>query len=267
MYDVNGDNSIDFDEFRMIFKDMHENLSKDQQEKMFAAADVDDSKVINFEEFVACILNFALEVPPETDTVKASKAMLDPKVFYSPDDEDLEHEDVPEDLADLTPEEQQKRIKRRAFSMMGLGTTLVVVFSDPMVDLLSALGERLGVSPFYVSFVLAPLASNASELVAASNYAAKKTVKSMTTSLSTLEGAAVMNNTFTLGIFLALIYGRSIAWQFQAETIVIVLVQLVMGFMMLGEKHQLLLHACCVLTLYPLSLAVVWLLEKEMGID
>merc|ERR1712007_121351 len=137
--------------------------------------------------------------------------------------------------ADLSPEEQQKRIKQRAFSMMGLGTLLVVVFSDPAVDLLARMGVILDVSSFYVSFLLAPMASNASELVAASNYAAKKTMKSMTTSLSTLEGAAVMNNTFTTGVFFALIYLRGIAWEFQAETIVLVLIQIAIAVMMLNK--------------------------------
>merc|ERR1712007_133297 len=266
-YDVNGDNEIDFDEFRMIFKDVHENLSRDTQEKMFAAADVDNSKVINFEEFVACILCFALEAPVEAEGTRPPKIMLDPKTFYAPEDEDQEDEDMPEDLADLSPEEQQKRIKQRAFSMMGLGTLLVVVFSDPAVDLLARLGQILDVSSFYVSFLLAPMASNASELVAAANYAAKKTMKSMTTSLSTLEGAAVMSNTFTTGVFFALIYMRGIAWEFQAETIVLVLIQVVIAMMMLNLKHQLLMHACVVFSFYPLALAVTWVLENKLHMD
>jgi hypothetical protein len=58
------------------------------------------------------------------------------------------------------------------------------------------IANRVGVSAFYVSFVLAPLASNASEVVASMFYAAKKTRKTMTVSLSALEGAACMNNTF-----------------------------------------------------------------------
>merc|ERR1719163_2178037 len=197
--------------------------------------------------------------------------MVDPSVYYSgatdDEEEEQEDEDIPEDLADLSPEEQQKRIKQRAFSMMGLGTLLVVVFSDPMVDLLGRMGEILGVSAFYVSFLLAPMASNASELVAASNYAAKKTMKSMTTSLSTLEGAAVMNNTFTTGVFFALIYMRGIAWEFQAETIVIVFIQVAIAVMMLNTKHQLLSHACLVFSFYPLALAVTWILENKLHMD
>ena len=45
------------------------------------------------------------------------------------------------------------------------------------VDVLSELGHRIHVPPFFVAFVLAPLASNASELIASYNYALKKTKK------------------------------------------------------------------------------------------
>jgi hypothetical protein len=42
----------------------------------------------------------------------------------------------------------------------------------------------------YISFILSPLVSNASELIAAYSYASKKTSKTITISLSTLTGAA-----------------------------------------------------------------------------
>ena len=71
---------------------------------------------------------------------------------------------------------------------MGVGTLLVLLFSDPMVDCLSELGNRTGIPPFYVSFILAPLASNASELIASMNYASKKTQKTITISLVHSKG-------------------------------------------------------------------------------
>ena len=49
--------------------------------------------------------------------------------------------------------------------MMSIGTVLVLVFSDPAVNVLAEIGKRINVSAFYISFILAPLASNASELV------------------------------------------------------------------------------------------------------
>jgi hypothetical protein len=123
-----------------------------------------------------------------------------------------------------------RRIKRRALYKMTVGTVLVLLFADPMCDCLGALGERTGCPAFYISFVLAPLASNGTELLAAYNFALKKTQKSVTVSLSQLEGAAIMNNTFCLGIFLFLVYLQDLTWAYSAETIVILLVQLIMVF-------------------------------------
>ncbi|CAE8735790.1 unnamed protein product [Polarella glacialis] len=174
------------------------------------------------------------------------------------DDEGAEEEDMPEDLADLDPEEQQKRIKIRAFSQMAMGTLLVLIFSDPMVDLLSEIGKRVNVSAFYISFVLAPLASNASELVAAYNYAKKRTCKSITTSLSTLEGAAIMNNTFCLAIFLGLVYFKNLAWEFSAETACIIFVQVMMALLIMTRRVQTLLDGCIIISFYPVSLLMVW---------
>lgn len=56
-----------------------------------------------------------------------------------------------------------------------------------MVDVLAAVGTRTGISSFYVSFVLAPLASNASELIAAFNYSLKKTSRTIVISFAALQ--------------------------------------------------------------------------------
>ena len=104
------------------------------------------------------------------------------------EEEDEERDEVPDDLTHLAPEEQQKRIKYRAAFMLGLGTLLVVLISDPMVSVLSEVGKRTGISPFYISFIFAPLASNASEVIASYKYALKKTSQSITISMSALEG-------------------------------------------------------------------------------
>merc|ERR1719190_109015 len=112
---------------------------------------------------------------------------------------------------------------------MAVGTLLVLAFSDPMVECLSEWGKRFNISAFYVSFILAPFASNASELLSAYTYAVKKTEKGITTGLSTLIGAACMNNTFCLGIFLGLVYCKGLAWKFTAETISIMFSQWIIG--------------------------------------
>jgi len=49
--------------------------------------------------------------------------------------------------------------------------------------------------------VLAPVASNAPEILASINYASKKTKKTISISLANLQGCACMNITFALAIF------------------------------------------------------------------
>jgi len=271
-YDENNDRTIDFHEFCMLLRDIRVNISKEEQAELFKRADTDGSGYMNFEEFTDCVArcafnSFAMgdQVAPaasgRTQTVMAD--LLDD----DEDEEEGEAEDIPEDLADLPPDVQQRKILQRSFMLMGMGTGLVLIFSDPMVDVLSEIGVRTDVPAFYISFILAPLASNASELVAAYSYAQKRTQKSMTISLSTLEGAACMNNTFCLCIFFVLVYWRGLAWQFTAETICIVVIQLIMGCIALSSKTMPFGLGIFVCMLYPLSLGGVYFLENVMGLD
>jgi hypothetical protein len=63
-----------------------------------------------------------------------------------------------EQLTDKEAKKVEKIIKKRACIRMSVGTALVILFSDPMVDVLSAWRNVLGISPSYISVVLAPLA-------------------------------------------------------------------------------------------------------------
>ena len=147
----------------------------------------------------------------------------------------------------------------------GLGTLLVIVFSDPMVDVMSNVGTRLEVPPFYVAFCLAPLASNASELIASLAYAGKKSRKTITVALAALEGAACMNNTFCLAIFMGLIYFKQLAWKFTAETISILVVECLIAIIATFRTPRL-YHAYIALALFPGSIALVAGLEAA-GFD
>jgi len=177
----------------------------------------------------------------------------------TPDEED-EEEEVPDDLAHLTPSQQRRRIVLRSFWMMGLGVALVILFSDPMVDCFSELGKRMGVPQFYIAFVLAPLASNASELIASINYARKKTIRAATIGCESLIGAACMNNTFCLSIFLILVFVRRFAWVYSAETLSILFVEAVM-LIFAVRRTQRLFFFILTLLLYPISIALVYMLE------
>jgi Ca2+/Na+ antiporter len=136
---------------------------------------------------------------------------------------------------------------------------------DPMVACLQEIANRCHISPFYVSFVLSPIASNASEMIASTYYATKKTRKTIAVSFSALEGAACMNNTFCLSIFMGLIFFRGLAWEYTAETITIIVVQLAI-FAVTRKDKMSLFTGLIVLLIFPLSIALVAILELLYGL-
>mmetsp|Transcript_34487 Transcript_34487/g.63387 ORF Transcript_34487/g.63387 Transcript_34487/m.63387 type:complete len:503 (-) Transcript_34487:210-1718(-) len=270
-YDTDGNGTLSKKEFSLFLTDFHETITPDYLDSVFSQFDRDGNNTIDFDEFIsACyVIIKAADDPadhPEINPPSGSELAhpVADRIFHD-EGEDEEEEDLPEDLANLTPEQQQSAIKRRAFFMLFMGTALVLLFSDPMVEVLSEVAERIDVPPFYVSFILAPLASNASEVIASQYYAAKKTRKTITVALTALEGAASMNNTFCLAIFMALIFFRGLAWQYTAETISIILVQLIMGVWCLRDKMSS-FTAIIVFSIFPLSVLFVALLEY-LGLD
>ena len=134
-----------------------------------------------------------------------------------------------------------------------------------MVEVMQEIAERTNISPFYVSFALAPLAANASEVLASQYYASKKTRKTIIVSFSALLGAAAMNNTFCLSIFMGIIYFRGLAWEFTAETMAIISCQVFIYFM-LKDNILTAQRGLLILSFFPFSIALVAFLES-LGFD
>lgn len=272
-YDSNRDHILQKNEFGKIMRDLNEYMTQEEEDILFQSVDLDGSNAIDFEEFSELMMKYAKGLVGRPlmarSLVRAQKFPADTTPLSNTVQSDCEEEEdeIPEDLADLSPSEQQQRIKIRSLWMLTIGTLFVLVFSDPAVDVLNEIGRRIDISAFYVSFVLAPLASNASELVAAYNYGRKKTQKMMTISLSTLLGAGCMNNTFCLAIFFAIVYAKNLAWTFSAETISIIVTEVWVGLIAISSNVQTMKKAMLVLIAYPASLLLVYVLEKVVGLD
>ena len=264
-YDENRNGVLDTREVYTFFRDFHENITEKEMEAMFKKYDTDGDGTISFDEFIG--LAYVLIMNSESgDEASARKSKTEEVAESIMENEGAEEEEeVPEGFADLSPDEQQTAIKKEAFITLGIGTLLVILFSDPMVDVMQEIAVRANMSAFYVSFILAPLASNASEVIASQYYAAKKTRKTITVSLTALEGAASMNNTFCLSIFMGLVFFRGLAWQYTAETISIVVVEFFMAWVVQRDSLSG-VHALLVLAIFPLSLVLVGVLEA-FGFD
>lgn len=272
-YDIDGNGNLSKKEFNMFLTDFHESIEASTVDNVFLEFDRDGSGTIDYGEFIAACYVIIKGTPAGVENSGSTRAsarrpteMVRKHILRELDEqEEEEEEEIPEDLTALSPEKQQHAIMRRAFSMLFIGTAIVLIFSDPMVEVLSEIATRVNIPPFYVSFVLAPVAANASEVIASQYYAAKKTRKTITVALTALEGAASMNNTFCLAIFMGLIYFRGLAWQFSAETITIVLVQFVMCIFAHQSKMST-STGIVVLSIFPLSVMFVAVLEY-FGLD
>lgn len=262
-----ADKGLHSADMRALMAQIGVNYTPKDWEALFKKMDKDGNGMLDRNEF----FQFFFSVVTGDDPLpheKGAYASEEPADGNGGDgDEDDEDDEMPEDFKDLSPEEQEKAIIKESCKQMLIGTVLVLLFSDPMVDVLSQMGVASGIPTFYISFVLAPLASNASELLSSMKLAAKKTSGSLTQALQTLEGAACMNNTFCVGIFLFLIYYQGLAWKFTAETLSIFLVQFLVFIIVVKSNVQTMKDGYIILAMYPVSLVFVYVLENFCGLD
>jgi len=138
---------------------------------------------------------------------------------------------------------------------------LLRFFSDPMVEVLSDFSTKIKIKPFYVSFIITPYCSNASELISSLIFAKKKRKENASLVYSQLYGAATMNNTLCLGSFLAIVYFRNLTWEFTAETLSILLVTWIVGYFGARKSSFRFYYAFIIIFLYPFSVFFVWFFE------
>lgn len=64
------------------------------------------------------------------------------------EDEPGEEEEIPDSIKNLPEDQQQRAIITLSFKTMMTGLVVVILFSDPMVGVLSAFGKLIGIKPF-----------------------------------------------------------------------------------------------------------------------
>jgi hypothetical protein len=125
-----------------------EYLTTLQLVKIFSDFDQDRNGKVDFNEFVCGVIRYinthqqVLEGTKEKGIEHLRLASADLEEGGEEGEGEGEEDEMPEDLAHLSPEEQQRRLKMRAAYYLAIGTTLVIIFSDPMVNVLSEIGTR-----------------------------------------------------------------------------------------------------------------------------
>ena len=273
-YDADGSGVLSIKELSKVFEDMNEPKDAKSLEATFSHFDCNRDGVIDFPEFCRGMVLYAAAKKRDEAAGgsslprQSSAARRAPSPMPVADDDDDEDEEVPDEfVADKykSIEDQQAAIRRAAMKLCGLGTALVLTFSDPVVDVLNEAGARSGVNAFYVSFVVAPIITNGSEVLASYTFALKKTQKSMVVAYEQLLGAAVMNNTYCLLVFLAIIYFQKLYWKYTAETLAILAAEACVFAVATRPVHTP-KTALAVLSLFPATIALVYVLETYVGL-
>ncbi|KAH6788715.1 sodium/calcium exchanger family protein / calcium-binding EF hand family protein [Perilla frutescens var. frutescens] len=162
-------------------------------------------------------------------------------------------------------EENSRSITVKAVLLLLLGTVIAAAFADPLVDAVQNFSNATRIPTFFISFIALPLATNSSEAVSAIIFASRKKLRSASLTFSELYGAVTMNNVLCLSVFLALVYARGLVWDFSSEVLVILIVCIVMGVFASIRTTFPLWTSFIAFLLYPLSLALVYVLDYVFG--
>ena len=133
------------------------------------------------------------------------------------------------------------------------------------VDAVAAFSSASNIPAFFVSFVVTPFASNASELVSSLGFAKAKKIKNISLTFCQVYGAVAMNNTMCLGLFLLVVYARGLAWDFSAEVVTTMSSILALGLIAISGETFTLFWGLVSLVLYPLALGLVAYLDYGLG--
>ncbi|KAG0500475.1 hypothetical protein HPP92_000547 [Vanilla planifolia] len=223
-------------------------------EKLYYKIDLDEDKIISRAELRAFIIGVQFEeIDLDKDDAIDKKTKEDHDLLLDQSDEVVEEIENP------------TKVYVKAILLLLLGTTIAVVFADPLVDAVDNFSLATNIPSFFISFIAMPLATNSSEAVSALMFAARKKKRTSSLTFSEVYGGVTMNNTLCLAVFLALVYLRHLTWDFSAEVLIILLVCIIMG-LFTSFRTTFPLWTCFVAyLLYPFSLALVYVLDFLFG--
>ncbi|CAM6100565.1 unnamed protein product [Calypogeia fissa] len=177
--------------------------------------------------------------------------------------EDQVNDDDEEEREEAPPTKSQ--VIATAIGFLVLGTLVAGAVADPLVDAIGNFSSVTGISPFFISFVATPLATNSSEAISSLMFARRKKKNNISMTYSQIYGGVTMNNTLCLAIFLAIVYIRGLIWDFSSEVLVILVATVVIGALASVRVTFPSWMAIVALILYPFSIALVAVLDYVYG--
>ena len=140
-----------------------------------------------------------------------------------------------------------------------------MIFADGLVNTITKVGDLLSIRPFFISMVVTPIASNASELISSVVFSSAKRKKNTSLLFSALYGGVAMNNALNLGAFLFLLWMKELQWNFAAETMSLLFVTFFVGIVGMWNITLRVWYVVPVVLCFPISVALVYYLRIAFG--
>ncbi|RQO85840.1 hypothetical protein POPTR_001G375400v4 [Populus trichocarpa] len=260
--DRDEDNCISKDELKELMKKIEiGKISWDVDEaaeKIIEALDTSGDQMIDEKEFAEGIVRWSIN-PPENVTPVSTRSQ-----------DDNNRRTPWEEVDKLLKDEKTNAVDKsswawfKAIMSMVLGVAILSVLAEPLTQSVQNFSEDAGIPSFFVSFVLAPLATNARAATSAITTACRK--KSITTSLtfSEIYGGVFMNNVLGCSVLLFLVYARGLTWEFSAEVLVVLITCAIMSLAVSFRSDFPLWTSFMAFLLYPFSLFLVYVFNDVL---
>ncbi|MED6157674.1 hypothetical protein PIB30_025452 [Stylosanthes scabra] len=164
---------------------------------------------------------------------------------------------------EVTKQKQSKGILAwlKAIAYVVLGITMLSLLAEPLIESVRNLSREAGISSFFVSLILVPLATNFREATSAIREASYKKSSNTSQTIYEIYGAVFMNNILGFVVISTLIYVRDITWEFSADVLVVAIVCALMGIAASFRHTFPLWTSIPAYLLYLLSLLFVFVLK------
>ncbi|KAI3828224.1 hypothetical protein L1987_02321 [Smallanthus sonchifolius] len=146
----------------------------------------------------------------------------------------------------------------KAIILLIVGIFMLTILAEPLVESVRQFSESVNIEPFYVSFILVPLATNARTAIAAIRAANQKRHPTTSLTFSEIYHKVFLNNILGFSVLVSVIYFRGLTWHFSAEILVVVIVCIIMGLLASFKSRFPNWTLLIAFPLYPLSMVVFY---------
>ncbi|XP_076912478.1 sodium/calcium exchanger NCL2-like [Bidens hawaiensis] len=150
----------------------------------------------------------------------------------------------------------------KAIVLLVVGIGILIVLAEPLVESVRQFSESVKIEPFYVSFILVPLATNARTAIAAIRAANQKRHKTTSLTFYEIYHKVFLNNILGFFVLVSVIFFHRFTWHFSAEVLVVVIVCVIMGLLASLRSKFPNWTLLIAFPLYPLSMVFVYIVTN-----